>query len=83
MKRVSRASPSLARGSAFLVLALLTLGAQAPNALAEDYADGWGLPEGAKTSALEAPDQTGALRNLGSLAGERGLLLFVNRSADW
>lgn len=52
-------------------------------ALADDYADGWGLAVGAQAPAIAAKDQSGALRDLGSLAGERGLLLFLNRSADW
>lgn len=52
-------------------------------ALADDYADGWGLAVGAQAPAITAKDQSGALRDLGSLAGERGLLLFLNRSADW
>ena len=52
-------------------------------ALADDYADGWGLAVGAKAPAIEAADQTGAVRDLASLTGERGLLLILNRSADW
>jgi hypothetical protein len=32
---------------------------------------------------LEAPDQTGTVRTLDDLAGDHGLLLFLNRSADW
>lgn len=52
-------------------------------ALADEYADGWGLALGAQAPAIAAKDQSGALRDLGSLAGERGLLLFLNRSADW
>ena len=52
-------------------------------ALADDYADGWGLAVGAEAPAIAAQDQSGALRDLASLAGERGLLLFLNRSADW
>ena len=55
----------------------------APAALADDYADGWGLPVGAPAPAISALDQSGAARSLDSLAGERGLLLFLNRSADW
>ena len=52
-------------------------------AVADDYADGWGLAVGAEAPAIAAKDQNGALRDLASLAGERGLLLFLNRSADW
>ena len=54
-----------------------------PLALADDYSSGWSLPLGAQAPAIEAPDQTGAVRTLDSLAGERGLLLFLSRSADW
>ena len=32
---------------------------------------------------LEAPDQNGVVRTLADLSGEQGLLLFLNRSADW
>ena len=48
-----------------------------------DYQDDWGPAVGSAMPAIDAPDHTGAARALGDLAGERGLLLFVNRSADW
>ena len=48
-----------------------------------DYQDDWGPTAGSAMPAIDAPDHTGASRTLGDLAGERGLLLFVNRSADW
>ena len=54
-----------------------------PVALADDYSTGWGLPVGAEAPAIEARDQSGAVRTLASLAGEHGLLLMLNRSADW
>ena len=38
---------------------------------------------GASAPAIAALDQSGAERSLDSLAGERGLLLFLVRSADW
>lgn len=47
------------------------------------YQDDWGPPVGAPAPALAAEDQSGALRQLAGLAGERGLLLFFVRSADW
>lgn len=50
---------------------------------ADDYADGWGPAAGTRLPVLEAPDQTGTVRTLGDLTGERGLLLFLSRSADW
>ena len=49
----------------------------------EDYAAGWGPALGSQLPLLEAPDQTGTVRTLADLAGERGLLLFMSRSADW
>ena len=53
------------------------------SALADDYSEGWSLPLGATAPAIAALDQSGAERSLDSLAGERGLLLFLVRSADW
>jgi hypothetical protein len=49
----------------------------------DDYAKQWAPPVGTAMPMLMAPDQSGAARNLQSLAGEQGLLLFLNRSADW
>lgn len=43
----------------------------------------WGPAIGARAPAIEAPDHTGATRTLADLAGENGLLLMLNRSADW
>ncbi len=48
-----------------------------------DYGDDWGPVLGSQLPKLEANDHTGAPRNLDNLAGERGLLLLLNRSADW
>ncbi|MDP6375487.1 MAG: redoxin domain-containing protein [Pseudomonadales bacterium] len=50
---------------------------------AGEYAGGWGPAVGAMAPTIEANDQTGAVRSLDSLAGKRGLLLFMNRPADW
>ncbi len=47
------------------------------------YVDVWGPPVGSRLPVLEAPDHNGALRTLENLAGREGLLLFLNRSADW
>ena len=52
-------------------------------AFADDYAQAWGLPVGAAAPAIAAQDHNGVARNLESLAGERGLLLVMSRSADW
>ncbi len=48
-----------------------------------DYQNDWGPDVGSILPSLEANDHTGAVRNLDNLAGERGLLLLLNRSADW
>lgn len=52
-------------------------------AWSSEYSDGWGPALGTTLPLLEAPDQTGATRTLADLSGEQGLLLFLNRSADW
>lgn len=62
----------------FLAALLLASSAVA----ADDYAAGWGPAIGAEVS-ISAQDQSGTARTLGDLTGERGLLLFLNRSADW
>jgi peroxiredoxin len=43
----------------------------------------FGPAVGASLPAISAQDQTGAERTVASLAGERGLVLLVTRSADW
>lgn len=48
-----------------------------------EYSGNWGPEIGTQLPLLEAPDQTGTLRTLADLSGEQGLLLFLNRSADW
>ncbi len=48
-----------------------------------DYRDDWGPDVGSVLPMLAANDHTGASRTLENLAVERGLLLFLNRSADW
>lgn len=50
---------------------------------ADEYSAQWGLAVGTKLPVLEALDQDGATRTFGDLAGEHGLLMFINRSADW
>ena len=53
------------------------------NATADEYTDQWGPPLGETVPILEAHDHTGTLRTLDNLKGSKGLLLFMNRSADW
>jgi hypothetical protein len=65
---------------AVLVIPLLAL--LSPTSHAE-YADEWGPADGSTVQLLEAYDQDGELQTLDSLSGSQGLLLFLNRSADW
>ncbi len=51
-------------------------------AQAEDYATAWGPSLGTEVS-ISAEDQNGQPRTLNDLSGEKGLVLFLNRSADW
>lgn len=50
---------------------------------ASEYADAWGPPVGTALPAIAALDQHNAERTLANLSGEKGLLLFAVRSADW
>lgn len=52
-------------------------------AMANDFVSSWGPTVGSAMPVLEAPDQTGTERRLADLSGDQGLLLFLNRSADW
>lgn len=47
------------------------------------YADAWGPAVGSALAVLDAPDQSGTRQTLASLSGDQGMLLFLNRSADW
>jgi hypothetical protein len=49
----------------------------------DDYVSAWGPEIGGSLPMLEAPDQAGVVRSLANLSGESGLLLLLNRSADW
>ena len=72
-------------GKAFRRNAAVALGsaALAVSAGASEYEDAWGPAVGTAMLPIAAADQTGAVRDLASLTGERGLLLFMVRSADW
>ncbi len=48
-----------------------------------DYKDTWSLPVGTEIPPISMSDQNGETQSFQSLRGERGLLLFFNRSADW
>ncbi|MDE0662170.1 MAG: hypothetical protein F4029_18540 [Gammaproteobacteria bacterium] len=52
-------------------------------AWAAGFVDSWGPAVGSTAPAIEAEDQDGAVRDLASLSGERGVLLVLSRSADW
>lgn len=63
---------------------ILTLTALAgADVAADDYSDKWGPAIGQPLPLLEAYDHAGTLRTLDNLTGARGLLLSMNRSADW
>ena len=65
---------------ATLLLPLLAAFSAAGHA---DYADDWGPVVGSTVPLLDAFDQEGERRTLDDLSGSQGLLLFLNRSADW
>ena len=50
---------------------------------ADDYSANWGPAVGSQLPLLAAKDQSGVDQTLRSLTGKQGLLLFMNRSADW
>ena len=75
MKQVSASS---------VLIALLAIGLiSSQTAAANEYAAGWGPAVGTKVPVLAASDQSGAAQTLRTLTGKQGLLLFMNRSADW
>lgn len=65
-------------GSIFVLCAVVAMPVSA-----DDYSAGWGPAVGAQMPPFSAPDQTGVVRTLSDLSGKQGLLLFLNRSADW
>ena len=71
------------RMSFFIGAMLVALLASADASADDDHSAGWGPEIGSQLTLLEAHDQAGTLRTLDNLAGEQGLLLFLNRSADW
>lgn len=72
---MSRMKSTLAVAGALVALA--------GSAGASEYQDAWGPAVGSPMPAIEARDQTRTVRDLTSLQGERGVLLFMVRSADW
>ena len=64
----------------YLLLLAASIGAYA---MADEYSERWGPNVGEVLPVLQAYDQAGRLRTLENLVGERGLLLSLNRSADW
>jgi hypothetical protein len=65
-------------GSIFVLAAVFAMPVSA-----DDYSAGWGPVVGSQMPPMNAPDQAGVERTLADLSGEQGLLLFLNRSADW
>ena len=66
------------RGAVFTTVALV-----AGISAASDYQENWGPRTGSEMPPIAARDQSGEPRDFASLAGQRGALLFVVRSADW
>jgi hypothetical protein len=65
------------------MLVLAVLSGLPAMAFGSEYSSNWGPAAGSQLPVLEARDQTGQLRTLDDLSGENGLLLLLNRSADW
>ena len=66
-----------------VLLGTFAAGAAVASVGASEYQETWGPPVGAEMPAIAALDQSGAPRDLANLAGARGTLLFMVRSADW
>lgn len=52
-------------------------------AIATEYQQSWGPQKDAPLPILQAPNQLGTTQSFDDLKGKNGLLLFMNRSADW
>lgn len=57
--------------------------AQSPTDAAADAASSFGVAVGERAPALDVVDAGGAARSLESLMGERGAVIYFNRSLDW
>ena len=68
--------------AALFTAVLLFATATSASAQADTYVAGWGPAPGA-TVSISASDQDGNARSLNDLSGEKGLVIFLNRSADW
>ena len=65
------------------MVSMLALAGIAGSAWADGYSQQWAPPVGTPMPVLDASDHTGTPRSFENLAGENGLLIFLNRSADW
>ncbi len=52
-------------------------------ALGSDYSSEWGPPTGTNIPAGGFTSHIGETRTFRGLMGDKGLLIFFNRSADW
>lgn len=70
-----------------LVAGVLAVSSGASEDVADDeatgYAADWGPAIGTAIPEFETRDSQGTSRDFASLAGDRGLLLVISRSADW
>lgn len=67
----------------WMMTTLLIVCGWASNAFSDQYSEQWGPVIGNRLPILEAKDHQGRLRTFEDLKGKNGLLLFMNRSADW
>lgn len=65
------------------LLSILLLCLGSTSGFADSYSEQWGPEIGANLPVLEAADHEGSIRSFEDLKGKNGLLLFMNRSADW
>ena len=80
---VCRLRSEVPKVMALAVFAFAWFGSGLALAKETDDAPEWGPPIGSIIEVLQADDQDGNPRELSNLSGERGLLLFLSRSADW
>lgn len=66
-----------------LIAPLASAHAQSPVEAAAEAASGFGPAIGERAPDLDVMDADGARRSLSDLMGERGLVLYFNRSLDW
>lgn len=64
-------------------LPLLLVAVLSAGALAQSWQWAPDFPEGSKLPPIAAQDQSGTVRTLADLSGDKGLVLVLSRSFDW